>query len=224
MFSAMRFFTLLIMVVFVAFSVRLSELVTGISNLSPSAYAKEAEKKEEDKPAKAEEHAEDDKGMSTPDVVEGKEGDAPKWRDASDSDFDLSDVKMEMFEDLSKRRENLEKMEKEYYMREALLKAAEKELERKYKELNALKSEIEGLLEQQSEEEKQRIASLVKIYEGMKPKDAARIFDTLDIDVLVSVLAKMSTRKVSPVLAAMNPERARTVTIMMAEEKTLPSL
>ena len=94
----------------------------------------------------------------------------------------------------------------------------------KYKELLKLRSEIEDLLGQQSEAEKARIDSLVKIYEGMKPKDAARIFDTLDLDVLVAVMSKMSERKLSPILAAMNPERARTVTIMLAEEKQLPEL
>ena len=82
----------------------------------------------------------------------------------------------------------------------------------------------EKLLEDQSEEEKARIASLVKIYEGMKPKEAARIFDTLDLDILVNVVSQMSERKLSPVLASMNPERARTVTIMLAEQKTLPEM
>ena len=56
------------------------------------------------------------------------------------------------------------------------------------------------------------------------PKDAARIFDTLDIDILVDVMANMSERKMSPILAAMNPERARTVTIMLAQQKQLPEL
>jgi flagellar motility protein MotE (MotC chaperone) len=87
-----------------------------------------------------------------------------------------------------------------------------------------LRREIENLLQKQSEEEMARINSLVKIYQGMKPKDAARIFDTLDLDILVVVVSKMSERKLSPVLAAMNPERARTVTIMLAEQKQLPSL
>ena len=58
----------------------------------------------------------------------------------------------------------------------------------------------------------------------MKPKDAARIFDTLDLDVLVSVMSQMSERKLSPILASMNPERARTITIMLAEQKQLPQL
>jgi flagellar motility protein MotE (MotC chaperone) len=108
--------------------------------------------------------------------------------------------------------------------REALLRAAEQEIDRKYNELAQLRGEIEKLLQKQSDEEQARIVSLVKIYEGMKPADAARIFDTLDIDVLMQVMSKMSERKLSPVMAAMNPERAKTMTIMLAEQKQLPSL
>ncbi len=222
MFGGLRVLPLLIIVAFLAFSVRLSEVVVGISNMSDHAYAKaeEEEAHEEDSMA----HKEEMKGHAEVESVDSHAAEAPKWRDASDSDFDLSDVKIEMFEDLMARRTQLEKLEKDYHVREALLKATEKELDRKYTELSALKQEIENLLGKQEQEEQGRIKSLVKIYEGMKPKDAARIFDTLDIDVLVSVLSRMSERKISPILAAMNPERARSVTIMLAEEKKLPVL
>ena len=118
----------------------------------------------------------------------------------------MTSIKLEMFEDLSKRSAELEKIEEDLRMREALLKAAEQELDRKVQELTNLRKEIEELLELQSGKEQERIDSLVKIYEGMKPKDAARIFDTLDLDVLVMVMSKMSERKVALVLAAMNPE------------------
>jgi len=159
-------------------------------------------------------------------VTQMPEVDVPdmEWRDASDQELDYANVRMEMFDDLSARRQMLDKREKEMMTREALLRAAEQEIDRKYQELSGLRGEIENLLEQQSSEEKARIASLVKIYEGMKPKDAARIFDTLDLDILVAVMSEMSERKLSPVLAAMNPERARTITIMLAEQKKLPEL
>jgi flagellar motility protein MotE (MotC chaperone) len=147
-----------------------------------------------------------------------------EWKDSLDSDLEFSEVKMELFEDLANRRKALEEREHEQVLREALLKAAEQEIGQKYKELEALKEEIQGLLQQQSEEEKKRVASLVKIYEGMKAKDAARIFDTLDMDVLLQVMSQMSERKSAPILAAMNADRARSVTIMLAEQKRLPSL
>lgn len=148
----------------------------------------------------------------------------PRWVDATDSDMEFTDVKIEMFQDLATRRKALEQKEKELATREALLSAAEQELDRKFQELAVIRSDIENLLERQSEQEKERIKSLVSIYEGMKAQQAARIFDTLDLDILVTVLSQMTERKVSPILAAMNPERARTVTIMLAEQKQLPSL
>lgn len=202
-----------------AFSIRLSDVVTGMQGISSQAHAAKEEKtdKKEKSPPKKE-----DKKEGHVDVVEDAK--EPEWRDASDSDIDISGVKEDMFRDMLARRQKLDKQEKTLIAREALLQAAEKEVERKVQELSKLRKEIERLLDKQTEEEKARIDSLVKIYEGMKPKDAARIFDTLDLDVLVSVMSKMSERKVAPVLAAMNAERARTVTIMLAEQSKLPEL
>ncbi len=228
--GAFKLLPLLIMVAILSFSVRLTEVFTGISNISSTAFAEakpapknepkkspEAEVKEDIKPK-------DESKKEDVEIVDSKKAKSPKWKDASDADIGLAGVKFELFKDLSKRRDMLDAQEKDINNREALLKAAEQELARKYQELSKLRNEIEGLLKSQSEEEDKRINSLVKIYEGMKPKDSARIFDTLDLDVLLAVISRMSERKVSPVLAAMNPERVRTITIMLAEQKTLPTL
>ncbi len=232
----LKILPLLIFVAMLAFSVRLAEVVIGVRDISGSAQAAaEAKPPPEEELAmsdapevKSDEPAEgvtEDEGAKKPDdtklAIEEKDD---KWRDASDSDGGVSNVKMEMFEDMVKRRKEMDKREQTLVTREALLRAAEQELDRKYQEMDGLRKQIEQLLEDQSEEEKKRIESLVKIYEGMKPKEAARIFDTLDLDILVSVVSSMSERKLSPVLAAMEPERARTVTIMLAEQKTLPTL
>lgn len=206
------------MIAMLSFSVRLVEVIDGFVSIPGPAYA--ASDKKETKPVAIEEEPEPKK-MAKADT---EDDDFPIWRDPADDDPSYEASKMEVFKDLAKRREGLESKEKNIQTREALLKAAEQELDRKYQELEQLRSELEGLLETQSDEEQKRIGSLVKIYEGMKPKDAARIFDTLDLDILVEVVAQMSERKLSPVLAAMNPERARTVTIMLAEQKQLPTL
>jgi flagellar motility protein MotE (MotC chaperone) len=129
-----------------------------------------------------------------------------------------------MFKELITRREELDKRQRILQQREALLRAAEQELERKYEELTQLKSEIGSLLEEQSAAELARIKSLVKTYEGMKAKDAARIFNTLSMDVLIEVMSQMSERKTAPIIAAMETERARQVTVLLAEQKKLPSL
>ncbi len=150
--------------------------------------------------------------------------DISRWTDADDTDLELPKLRVEMFKELIARRENLDKRQRILQQREALLRAAEQELERKYDELTQLRGEIGELLEKQSEEEQARIKSLVKTYEGMKAKDAARIFNTLSIDVLIEVMSSMSERKIAPIIASMETERARQVTILLAEEKKLPSL
>ena len=94
----------------------------------------------------------------------------------------------------------------------ALLKATEKQLNEKIAEMTAIKDQLEKLLGQQSAAEEAKIVSLVKIYEGMKAKEAAGIFNTLDIDVLISIMGRMSERKSAPILAEMTPERARSPT------------
>ena len=230
----LKILPVLIFVAMLAFSVRVVDVVTGVSSLSGAAFAEEKEEKaeaQEEVPAQEgglifadDEEAADaaqEEVVEPPPLVEDETLD---WRDASESDLDFTATRMELFDDMAKRRKELEKWEKELMTREALLRAAKKELDQKYQELSQLRTEIEKLLEKQSEEEQTRITSLVKIYEGMKAKDAANIFNTLDLDVLIAVMSQMSERKLSPILAEMNPERARTVTIMLAEQKQLPSL
>ncbi len=253
----LRIIPLLILVTMLAFSVRLVDVVTGISSFSGSAAARDIEEQsarimagkepasgdsasddskaeeehagglvfqdEGDEVKKEGEHEEANKEADKDEDYDD-EKESPLWRDPTDEDPGYTAVRGELFDELSKRRKNIEAGEKRMATRDALLKAAEQELDRKYQELSQLRQEIERLLKKQSGEEDARIRSLVKIYEGMKPKDAARIFDTLDIDILVSVMSQMSERKLSPILAAMNPERARTVTIMLAEQGSLPTL
>ena len=229
----LKLLPLLVFVAMLAFSVRLVEVIAGVSSLSGAAYAESAEHKNQD----SEDHsAEGGGGLVFEDedaheeVKEVKEDmhepdhEPVMWRDPTDEDPSYDIVKGELFVELSARRKDLDSRERGLQTREALLQAAEQELDRKFQELSQLRKEIESLLKTQSDEESARVQSLVKIYEGMKPKQAARIFDTLDLDILVSVVSSMSERKLSPVLAAMNPERARTITIMLAEQKQLPSL
>lgn len=226
-----RVLPVLVLFLALSFGLRFSEFVTGVPHSAGFAYAKE-----EVAPAPSEKElsSEGEEVSATPlghgekthesgDEKESAEK-GVEWKDSMDSDIEFSAAKMELFQDLSSRRDDLESRERELSMREALLRAAEQEIDQKYKELISLRGEIQALLQTQSEEEEKRIASLVKIYEGMKAKSAARIFDTLDLGVLLQVIGQMSERKSAPIIAAMKPERARTVTIMLAEQKQLPNM
>jgi flagellar motility protein MotE (MotC chaperone) len=53
----------------------------------------------------------------------------------------------------------------------------------------------------------------------MKPRDAALIFNELDSSVLVPVLDRMKESQAAPIMSAMQPDRARQVTIELASER-----
>jgi flagellar motility protein MotE (MotC chaperone) len=66
--------------------------------------------------------------------------------------------------------------------------------------------------------------SLVKIYENMKPKDAAKIFEQLDMGIMLEVVERMKEQKVAPILAEMNPVKARELTSELAQRRQMPQL
>ena len=136
--------------------------------------------------------------------------------------FEMTDEELVLLQSLSQRREELEQRAREIDEREVLLKAAEQRIEQRIGELERLQASIEALLVEHDEQTEAQIKSLVKIYESMKPKDAARIFEELDLDVLLEVIGRMKERKTAPILAKMNPQRAKTVTLELAQRRELP--
>lgn len=214
-------FTFLMVVAVFAFVLRLVSL-SGFP--SPSSVAEEAASAKDFAAVRGQAPEATDK---KDDAV--KKEDANKKEDAaakvpppSYGERGFSAAELDVLQSLARRRDELDQREQQMGQREALLKAAEGEVDRKIAELNKIKSELEGLLNKQQSIQDERVGSLVKIYEGMKPKEAARIFDTLDMDILVSVIGKMSERKSSPILASMDPDKARVVTIKLSEQHKLP--
>lgn len=226
-FGYIRILPLLVLVAMFSFAVRIGDFVSGLETAG-SAFAQEEVHNGEPPPLPAsplagEGHA--DAGVpALPNPGDDTESEEIEWQDASDAEFEYSEVRAGLYKDLVARRKELEQREKELMMRAALLEAGERELDQKLREMIAIRNEIEGLLQEQSAEEVARIESLVKIYEGMKAKDAASIFNTLDMSVLMQIMARMSERKSAPILAEMVPDRARSVTILLAEQKKLPTL
>lgn len=138
--------------------------------------------------------------------------------------FNLGKSQIELLQSLADRRQELEERERTLVQREGLLAAAEHRIDQKIGELNGIKAEIEDLIRKYDEQEEEQLASLVKIYETMKAKDAAKIFDALDMDVLLQVIERMKASKTAPVLAEMTPERAKEVTTRIAERRKMPDI
>ena len=131
----------------------------------------------------------------------------------------MSPAEVELLQKLAERRASLDKRAAEQSQREVLLEAAEKRIDEKIAKLEALKKDIAGLADKQSAEDDARLKSLVKIYETMKPHDAARIFEQLDMPVLLGVVERMKERNAAPILAALDPAKAKALTLALAERR-----
>jgi flagellar motility protein MotE (MotC chaperone) len=131
----------------------------------------------------------------------------------------FSPVEVDLLQQLAKRRDQLELREKDIQEKQNVLKTVEEKLDIKIKELAHLKKQVEGLLAEYNQKHDEKMMSLVKIYENMKPKEAARIFEELAMDVLLEVIGRMKEAKIAPILAQMNPARAKDITIQMAQQK-----
>lgn len=134
----------------------------------------------------------------------------------------LSPAEKAILERLGERREELDSRMRELEMRERLLDLAEKKLDGRVGDLKTLEEKASPAAKASADEAK-AIKNLVIMYELMKPKDAARVFDRLGLDVLVPVVQQMNPRKMSEVLAAMSPERAERLTVALATSGRMPS-
>lgn len=134
----------------------------------------------------------------------------------------LTQEEIALLQRLADRRVELDAREKEIDQRTGLLKAAEERINDKIRQLQAFQETIEGLIKTYDGQQEQKMQSLVKIYENMKPKEAARIFEDLAMDTLLSVAERMKERKLAAVMAKMNPEKARDVTVELSRLRDLP--
>ena len=136
----------------------------------------------------------------------------------------ISAAEFRLLQTLQERRQALDTRERDIVTRENLLATTDAKIQERMSALKAVEGNLQKLLGQVDDLESQRITSLVRVYEKMKPKDAAVVWEGLDTEVLLKIAQKMKEQPLSLILAKMSPERAREVTRRLAEidAPTLP--
>jgi flagellar motility protein MotE (MotC chaperone) len=133
-----------------------------------------------------------------------------------------SAAEVDVLTSLSKRRAAMDAREAEIQSEANVLAATEARVDTKIAQLKQLQGQIAALLAQRDAAQEKQVAALMKVYSAMKPKDAANIFNSLDDSVLLPVAQEMKSDTLAPVLAAMNPESARKLTMKLASKLALP--
>lgn len=131
-------------------------------------------------------------------------------------------AEIDLLANLAQRRDQIEQRAREIDLRESLLAAAEKRLDERIAEIKKLEASVKQIVQQYDKQEEQNLQGLVKVYENMKPKDAARIFEKLEPNVLLGVVERMKEAKLAALLAEMAPATAQDLTVRLATRKQIP--
>lgn len=128
----------------------------------------------------------------------------------------LSPAEMRILNALKDRRAELDVRDGDMASMLPLMAAAEQKLDAKTAALEAVKAEVQALLGQVGEREQAEVDRLVAVYSAMRPREAARVFATLNDDVRLPVAAAMRPRALAAVMAQMEPAAARELTEKLA--------
>lgn len=225
--SKVRFLPITIFFTALLLTVKVGDIWNGFDGLLNSAFSVSGAKAQEKAaPAKSEAEPRTDSKQAKPSTA--AEADVPDAVSeaskavAADPTL-LTQSEIDLLQQLAERREFLESREKELAMRTGMLKAAESRINKKIVELKDFQATIQKLIKTYDEQQTQKIQSLVKIYENMKPKDAARIFEELEMTTLLLVVEQMKERKLAPIMAKMNPAKATEITVELARLRNLPA-
>lgn len=129
----------------------------------------------------------------------------------------LSSQEIVVLRSLQARRETLDARESGIATREAAAAAAEGRLQEQIAQLKSVETDVQALLAKMDDKRDERMAALVKTYETMKPKDAARIFNGMDDALLTDIAKSMKSATLAAVLSSMDAKRAETLTRMLAD-------
>lgn len=242
MLQKIRLLPVLIVTATLVLGVKIEAVIEDAGQIDfTSAMAQSEQAAEKDTEAKAETGSKPGPRQSEPEAAKSKAA-KPKADEASaetgdgsvaatsTADAQAGDVsgftraELEVLQSLAKRREILGKQASQIELREGVLKATERRIEEKIARLKQLEAQIEELLKRNDQKEEEQIKSLVKVYEAMKPKEAARIFEQLDFVILVSVTMRMREVKMAAILARMDTARAKELTVKLATRRQLPKV
>lgn len=153
-------------------------------------------------------------------ITENKAGD----KIAIGSNETINETERAVLERLAERRTSLDQLATDLEARRLVVEAAEQRLAERIAGLEAIEARISALVDERKAQDDAQFAALVNMYENMKPKDAAEIFNDLAMDVLLRVAQSMNPRKMSPVMARMDTKKAQDLTLLLAEFEPEPSL
>ena len=136
------------------------------------------------------------------------------------NDFQLSSEK-QLLQQLRKRRTEIESNKDELPAEKMALESIKQYIDNRLDVLENLQNKLKPQFNNNNQNDGKKIQKLVKVYESMKPKEAAKIFNDLQIGVLVEMTLNMKESRLAAILSEMKPEKARELTSILATQSDI---
>jgi flagellar motility protein MotE (MotC chaperone) len=110
---------------------------------------------------------------------------------------------------LADRKKQLDKREEELNKQAALIEKQKAELAEKLTQLEEVRQKISTALQDRIKADDSKVDVLVQMYTNMKPAQAAKVFESLDEDLVIEVLSRMKKKNAADILNLIKPEKAQ---------------
>ena len=117
---------------------------------------------------------------------------------------------------IRERQERLVVQDRQISDRMAVLQVAEQELQRTLQMVEAAEAKLQSSLAFASRAMNEDLASLIAVYESMKPKEAASLFAAMPPEFAAGCLAQMRSEIAAQIMAGLTPDQAYGISVFIA--------
>ena len=110
---------------------------------------------------------------------------------------------------LAERKKQLDQREEDLNKLAAQLEKQQAEVLENLKKLEDTRTRISTVLEERIKADDTKVETLVQMYSNMKPSQAAKVFESLDEDLVIEILGRMKKKSAADILNLIKPEKAQ---------------
>ena len=128
-----------------------------------------------------------------------------------------------IYNTILEEKEKLARKEEELNAREQRLKKIEEDIDYKMKKLENFKTSLQKFMDdvrnERSSEKEKNLKQLVKTIQSMKARDAAKLINSMEEDLVVDIFVRMKGANAGKVLAFIPPEKGAQISRRIANIK-----
>ena len=117
---------------------------------------------------------------------------------------------------LRAREQDLTRREEELDLRDKTLEKLSQEIGARLEELSAAEETLRQTMAIADSAAENDLENLTKVYENMKPKDAAVLFEAMEPSFAAGFLGRMQTASAAQILSGLSPEKAYAISLTLS--------